>query len=123
MTEEAHGNAIGIGLADFTTKRLIKKIDHEAMAMNAIAAMSPEKGRIPIALPTDKDAVEAALSTIGAVEPEKARLVHIKNTLEMGKLDISEALLEELKGRKDLTLIKELGPISFDKTGNLKSVL
>jgi hypothetical protein len=123
LTEESHGNAIGIGLADYTTKRLIKKVDHEAMAINAIAAMTPEKGRIPIALPTDKDAVEAALGTVGAVEPEKARLIHIKNTLEMGKLDISEALLEELKGRTDLTLIKGLGPISFDKTGNLQSVV
>ena len=123
LTEESHGNAIGIGLADYTTKRLIKKIDHEAMAINAIAAMTPEKGRIPIALPTDKDAIEATLSTIGAVEPEKARLVHIKNTLEMGKLDISEALLEELKGRTDLSLIKGLGPLSFDKMGNLQSVL
>ncbi|MFH1976126.1 MAG: lactate racemase domain-containing protein [Pseudomonadota bacterium] len=123
LTEEAHGNAIGIGLADFTTKRLVKKIDHEATAMNAIAANTPEKGRIPIALPTDKDAVEAALNSIGAVEPEKVRLVHIKNTLEMGKLDISEALLEEFKGRQDLTLIKELGPLSFDQTGNFKSVL
>lgn len=123
LTEEAHGNAVGIGLADFTTKKLVKKIDHDAMAMNAIAAMSPEKGRIPIALPTQKDAVEAALNTIGAVEPGKARLVHIKNTLEMGKLDISEAFLEELQGRKDLTLIKELGPLSFDQTGNIQAVL
>jgi hypothetical protein len=120
LTEEAHGNAVGIGLADFTTKRLVKKIDHEATAINAIAGNTPEKGRIPIALPTDKDAVEAALNTIGAVEPGKVRLVHIKNTLEMGKLDISEALLEELNGRKDLILIEELGPISFDTTGNLK---
>ena len=123
LTEEAHGNAVGIGLADFTTKKLVKKIDHDAMAMNAIAAMSPEKGRIPIALSTDKAAVEAALNTIGAVEPGKARLIHIKNTLEMGKLDISEALLQELKGRKDLTLIKELGPLSFDQTGNIQAIL
>ena len=123
LTEEAHGNAVGIGLADFTTKKLVKKIDHDAMAMNAIAAMSPEKGRIPIALSTDKAAVEAALNTIGAVEPGKARLIHIKNTLEMAKLDISEALLEELKGRQDVTLIKELGPLTFDQTGNLQAVL
>jgi hypothetical protein len=123
LTEEAHGNAVGIGLADFTTKKLAKKIDHDAMAMNAMAAMSPEKGRIPIALCSEKDAVEAALSTIGAVEPEKARIIHIKNTLEMGKLDISEAFLAEIKGRKDLTLIKELGPLSFDQTGNLQAVL
>jgi hypothetical protein len=123
LTEEAHGNAIGIGLADFTTKRLLNKINYEATAINAIAANTPEKGRIPIALSTHKDVLEAAINTIGAVDPEKVRLVHIKNTLEIGQLDISEALLQEIDGRKDLLIVKELGPLSFDETGNLKSVL
>lgn len=123
LTEETHGNAIGIGLADFTTKKLLNKINYEATAINAIAANTPEKGRIPIALPTDKDAVETAINTIGAVDPESVRLVHIKNTLEMGKLDISEALWKEAKERKDLVLVKELGPLSFDQAGNLQSVL
>ncbi len=123
LTDESHGNAIGIGLADYTTKRLTSKIDPVAMATNAITAMTPEKGRIPIALFTDKEAVEAALKTIGAVEPEKARVVHIKNTLEIGELDISGALLEELKGRTDLKLIEKLGPLSFDSEGNLKTTL
>jgi len=123
LTEETHGNAIGIGLADFTTKKLLNKINYEATAINAIAANTPEKGRIPIALPTDKDAVETAINTIGAVDPESVRLVHIKNTLEMGKLDISEAFWKEAKERKDLMLVKELGPLSFDQAGNLQSVL
>lgn len=123
LTEEAHGNAIGIGLADFTTKRLLNKINYEATAINAIAANTPEKGRIPIALSTHKDVLEAAINTIGAVDPEKVRLVHIKNTLEIGQLDVSEALLQEIDGRKDLLIVKELGPLSFDETGNLKSVL
>jgi len=123
LTDESHGNAIGIGLADYTTKRLTSKIDPVAMATNAITAMTPEKGRIPIALLTDKEAVEAALKTIGAVEPEKARVVHIKNTLEMGELDISGAVLEELKGRTDLKLIEKLGPLSFDSEGNLRTHL
>ncbi|RPJ11593.1 MAG: DUF2088 domain-containing protein, partial [Deltaproteobacteria bacterium] len=86
MTEETHGNAVGIGLADFTTERLVDKLDRVAMSINAVAAMTPEKGRIPIALKTDKEAVEAALQTIGAVDPEKARVIHIRNTLEIGKL-------------------------------------
>jgi hypothetical protein len=85
--------------------------------------MTPEKGRIPIAFLTDKEAVDAALKTIGAVEPEKARVVHIKNTLEIGELDISGALLEELEGRTDLRLIEKLGPLSFDSEGNLRTTL
>jgi hypothetical protein len=122
LTEESHGNAIGIGLADYTTQRLVNKIDHVATTTNAVAGMTPEKGRIPIALKTDKEAVEAAFTTIGAVDPEEVRVVHIKNTLEIAELDISEALLDEVKGREDLKLVEELGPLSFDKEGNLQSI-
>ncbi len=122
LTDESHGNAIGIGLADYATKKLVAKIDKEAMATNAITAMSPEKGRIPIALETDRDALEAAFTTIGAVAKETARVVHIKNTLEMGELYISEALFKETEGRENLKLLKQLGPLYFDEAGTLEPV-
>jgi Lactate racemase N-terminal domain len=122
LTSEAHGNAVGVGLADYTAQRLIDKTDQAVTAINCITAMSPEKGRLPIALKTDKEAVEAALDTIGAIDPEKARLIHIKNTLEIGELDVSGAFLEEVKGRKDLALMEELGPMSFGSDGSLRAV-
>jgi hypothetical protein len=122
LAEESHGNAIGIGLADYTTQRLLDKIDFEATTTNAIAGITPEKGRVPIALNTDRESIEAALNTIGAVDPKNARILHIKNTLEIAELDISEALLEDKKGRKDLELINELGPMAFDPKGNLEPV-
>jgi len=122
LTEKAHGNATGIGLADFTTQRLVRKIDHAATTTNTITGMSPEKARIPIACGSDEEAVESALKTIGAVEPEKARLVHIRNTLEIGALDVSEAFMEDLEGRAELELKEELGHLSFDAEGNLQSV-
>ena len=119
LTQEAHGNAVGIGLADYTTERLVKKIDPWATSTNAVTAMTPEKGRIPIALRSDQEAVDAALSTIGAIDPEKARLMHIKNTLEIGELNISEAFLKEVEGRKDLKVLKQLGPLTFDVGGKI----
>lgn len=123
LTEESHGNAIGIGLADYTTQGLVDKIDPIATSTNAIAAVTPEKGRIPIALKTDKEAVETAFATIREVNPEEARVVHIKNTLEIAEFDVSEALLEEVKGKENLKLGKELGTISFDRQENLQPVL
>ncbi len=117
LTEESHGNAVGIGLADYTTQRLVKKMDSSVTSINVITAMTPEKGRIPIVLQSDKEAVDAALNTIGAIAPENARLVHIKNTLEMGELAISEAFLQETKRRADIKIIKELGPLTFDQGG------
>jgi hypothetical protein len=122
LTPESHGNAIGVGLADYTTQRLVGKTDYKVTATNAITAMTPEKGRMPIALETDIAAVEAALVTIGAVEPQNARLIHIKNTLEMSELHISRALFEQIGARQDLDLIRELGPLSFDERGAIHCV-
>ena len=123
LAEESHGNAIGVGLADYTTQRLFEKIDLGVTATNSIAGMTPEKGRIPIALKTDREAFEAALNTIGAIDPTEARVVHIKNTLEIAEMDISEAFLKEVKGRKELELMEELGAMSFESEGNLRPVL
>lgn len=122
LTEASHGNATGIGLADFTTQNVIDKLNTRAMATNALAAMTPEKARIPISLPTDRDVVEAALKTIGAVEPPDARIVHIKNTLEMSELNISQALMEEAKDMKTLKQLKNLGPLSFNENGRLSPI-
>ena len=122
LTGASHGNAVGIGLADYATERLVSKVDHAVTAINCITAMSPEKGRIPIVLKTDKEAVEAALNTIGAVEPDKARVIHIKNTLEIGELEVSAAFMEEVEKREELKLIEKLGPLAFDSEGGLRPV-
>lgn len=123
LTEESHGNAIGIGLADYTTQRLVDKIDPVATSTNSIAAVTPEKGRIPIALKTDREAVDASFATIRAVDPELARVVHIKNTLELAEFDISESLLVEIEGKVNLTVANELGTLSFDSEGKIQPVL
>jgi hypothetical protein len=123
LTEETHGSAVGIGLADYTTNRLVDKTDHFATAINCIAANTPEKGRVPIALKTDREAVEAALESIGPVDPEEARVVHIKNTLEIAEFDVSEALLGEIEGRENLTTASESGTLSFDSEGKIQPIL
>lgn len=119
LTEPSHGNAIGIGLADFTTQRVINKLNTQAMATNAITAMTPEKARIPVSLATDRAAVEAALKTIGAVDPVNARIVHIKNTLEMGRFHVSQALKEEAEKNNNLMVTADIGRLGFGEEGRL----
>ena len=123
LTESSHGNAIGIGLADFTTRDVINNLDTQAMATNAITAMTPEKARLPVNLSTDRAAVEAAMQTIGAVEPSDARIVHIKNTLQMGVLHVSHVLKKEIEEKNGLMLVEEIGPLSFDINGRLSPVI
>lgn len=123
LTDASHGNAIGIGLADFTTRSVVDKLDLTATATNAITAMTPEKARIPVALETDQAAVDAALQTIGAVPVNEARIVHIKNTLEMGTMHVSCALKGEVERGKNLILLEDIGSLAFDENGKVVPVI
>ena len=119
LTEESDGNATGIGLADFTTTRLVDKIDRHSTYMNGITALGPQKSKIPFYYDTDREAIEVALDTIGLTEPEDARVIRIESTLRLTDLDISEVLLEDAKLHSRLEVIGETKPFEFDAAGNL----
>jgi len=119
LTKESNGNACGIGLADYTTERLVSKVDKEVTKINSVMGSCPEKGRIPIAFNKDKDAIIASLNNAGVYRFKEARLVWIKNTLHLKYLKISEALAEETKTDGRLVIVEGPIPFSFDENGNL----
>lgn len=119
ITPNSMGNFAGIGLADFTTTRLVEKMDRESTYMNFITAMGPQKIRIPVYFDTDKEVLDAVFQTIGMVKAEESKVVRIKNTLKLDDVEISEALVEAVKDREDLELAGELEDIKFDSEGNL----
>ena len=123
FTPNSDGNATGIGNADFTTRRLVDKIDHQATYMNAITSSCPEAVRIPIYFDSDRQAIEAALKTIGDVAPEAARVVHIASTLHLEKMNVSEALLKEAESMEGISVTGPPRPMKFDNGGNLISDL
>jgi hypothetical protein len=113
LTDVSGGNADGVRIADFITDRLYNKIDRQALYVYALAGSEPEHARIPMVLPTDREAVEAAIATIGPVESHSLRLVHITNTKDLGTLEVSSALVAQCAGRHDLALIGEPYPLSY----------
>jgi uncharacterized protein (DUF362 family) len=119
LTDRSHGNAVGIGLADFTTRRLLKKTDLYTVYLNALNAGSPETAKLPIVLPDDRTAIWAALNTCGPVEPESAKLVIIRNTMKLNQFHVSEALIPEAN-RANLKTIGEPQEMEFDLLGNLQ---
>ena len=121
LTEDSSGNATGIGLADFTTTRLVEKFDKKATYMNGLTGLGPQKSRIPFHYDTDLEVIEAALNTIGLTPPEEAKVVRIQNTLKLGEVDISEILVEDAELRSDLEIISEAEAFTFDSSGNLRS--
>ncbi|MGH7324319.1 MAG: lactate racemase domain-containing protein [Candidatus Rokuibacteriota bacterium] len=120
LTEESYGNATGIGNADFTTRRLVDKIDMKATLINCITACAPNGAKIPPTYETDREAIETALSCIGLTPSERARVIRIKNTLRLGEIEVSEAFLAELPARPDLERCNDPAPLAFDAAGRLR---
>jgi hypothetical protein len=120
LTDKTYGSGIGLGLADFVTQRLVDKLDHRPTYINCLTAMAPEKGRVPMTGQTDREVMEWAFVTAGAVEPPRAKVVRIKNTLHPERFFASEALLPEIQANSSLKIVGEWQPMSFDGAGVLQ---
>jgi len=121
LTEASLGNGIGIGLADFTTRRFVSAYDPAVSYVNILTASEPggntREGPMPLALASDREAIEVALfSSLAGASP---RLCRIKNTAELGEFCVSEAMLDEIKENPKLSVIGQLAPMAFDGEGNL----
>jgi len=119
LSEESHGNALGIGLADLTTKRLVDKIDRRIMNENVITSTFLSRAAVPIVLDNDRAAFEAALRANWGVAPERARIARIRSTLHLEELYVSEAVYEDIRAMPDVALIEGPLPFRFDEAGNL----
>ncbi len=121
LSEKTGGNAIGLGLADFIHRRVIEKMDPEMTAVNCITAAAPEKGRVPIALATDRKALEAAFQSIGLWSPESVRMAWIVNTSDLNRIAVSPALVQEASD-KGLSVSEKRFPLSFNASDDLSGL-
>jgi hypothetical protein len=119
LSEATHGNASGIGMADYTTRRCVEKIDPVSTNVNCITSMAPEDARIPIAFDADREAVDASYHTAGVLDPSMFRVLWIKNTLETEYLFASQAFLEEARINPNLEILGDPIDFPFDRNGNL----
>jgi len=122
LTEATHGNACGLGLAEFTNRRTVEQVDHAYTKVNCITAGHPTAGMIPLVYETDQEAISDALQTIGLTAPEDARVVHIQNTLQLHDVYVSEACLPEVRKASHIHVEGESAPMSFAADANLRSV-
>ena len=119
LTAATHGNATGIGQADFVLKRAADKIDWHVTYTNTLTGMSPEYARLPVVCQHDHQALSWAIHSSGRFPPKECRIVWIKNTLELASLCVSEALLGEAREHPRLTVSPEPSSFAFDETGHL----
>ncbi len=105
LTEAAHGNAIGLGLADFTTKEVFDKIDTCATYANAIASANPQAARVPIVMDNAREAIIAAVRCCWHIDENNPRIVTIKDTLHLEEIFVSENMLPEIQGNEKLEIV------------------
>jgi hypothetical protein len=119
LTDISKGNADGVGIADFITDRLYRKIDRKALYVNALAGSEPEHARIPMVLPSARSAVDAGIATIGPVDAKSLRLVRIVNTRDLETMQVSAALLAECRDRPGIELLGGRQHLAFTPDGSL----
>jgi hypothetical protein len=120
ITEESGGNGLGVGIADFTTRRLYDKLDLAKMYMNGLTANALEAIKIPIVLESDRQAMEVALHAVG--HAADARVAVVRSTLELDELWVSEALGAEVAASLRLEVLGPSDELPFDAHGRLSVV-
>jgi len=119
LTKKTAGNAVGMGLADFATRRLASKVNFHYTYTNALTGLSPMRSKMPIVFETDREAIQGALKTIGLTEPPDTKVARIRNTLAVEYLQASEALVPEIRGRSDLEIVDGPWEFQFSEAGDL----
>ncbi|ENH96646.1 hypothetical protein J416_09724 [Gracilibacillus halophilus YIM-C55.5] len=120
LTEETGGNANGVGTADFTTQKLVDKMDREATYANGLTSTVVGPTHISTAMPTDKTAIQAAIKTCNILDFSKARVVRIKNTLDIGEIEVSEHMIEEVEQHENMEPLSKTYDLTFDQEENLQ---
>ena len=120
LTDETENAASGMGQADIITRRLFDKIDIGKTYVNQITSTFIENDIIPLIMPNDRDAIKVAIKTCHCEDPLAPRIVRIKNTLMIGELYASEALIPEIEANPELEIVGEPFEFEFDEEGYFK---
>lgn len=119
LSKESNGNANGIGLADFTTRKLYNSINFESTYMNAITSTEPNSIKIPMILDNDKYVLKACAKTCGIINYEDIKLIIIENTKNISEIYMSKAAYEAVNNKNLVETIGDYFNIEFDNEGNL----
>ena len=119
LTDASHGNANGIGVADVTTKRLVDKTNVDITYPNAVTSTLVVMVKMPMFAHTDAHAIQLAVRVCNEIDKANPRIVRIENTMELGHIWVSEALVPEVEAHPNMELDGEPEPWGFDENGNL----
>jgi hypothetical protein len=122
LTPATHGNASGIGLAEFCRTQLVEEMDARITRINCITGGHSTGAMVPLDYETDREILDVALVSIGLTEPPEARFLWARNTLDIAEIECSNIYLQEARERDDLEVLCEPRPMPLGEDGNLPPI-
>lgn len=119
ITEKAHGNASGCGMADIISYRFVNKIDFASTYTNGITAKSFAMVALPLYANSDEDAIKMAIAHSFLRDTATAKVVRIKNTLMLEEIECSVGCINDIENTADIEVISEPYEWSFNADGDL----
>lgn len=119
LSAASHGNATGIGMAEFCLTRAIQQMDVRTTRINCLTGSHPTAAMLPLDYPTDREMLEAVYPTLGLVDPIDSALLWVSDTLHLTELECSRAFWNLCQGRDDIEIVSELRPMPLDAKGML----
>ncbi|MBH56908.1 MAG: [Fe-S]-binding protein [Planctomycetaceae bacterium] len=119
LTPATHGNATGLGMAEFCRSRVAREVDQKITRINCITGGHITAAMSPLDYETDAEIFDVITQSVGLTESQDIRFVWIRNTLDVAEFVCSESYLEQVQSREDLEQISELQELPFDADGNL----
>jgi hypothetical protein len=120
LDPETYGNALGIGMADVTTDRLVRHIDWEPTRVNALSSSTPSRIRVPVHFADDRECLHWVAATAGRLDPAQVTYGWIRNTLQLDRLAISPNLRQRIDEQAQVEVEGEI-EVTWDERDNLVS--
>jgi hypothetical protein len=120
LSEGGYNNAVGMGMADIVTDRLVDRIDWAPTHVNSLTASTPAGIRTPIHFATDRECLERISPTVGKLDLDEVTYGWIRNTMELSRMALSANLLPVIEKNPALA-IESVIDCEFDGQGNLIS--
>lgn len=122
LSDASHGNAVGIGLADYVPFRVLEKVDLRSTYINAMTSGlgGPQRAQLPMALADDRTAIAAAIVTCGRPDLDRARVVRVHSTLDLEELLVSESLRPDVEASDSLAVSGDPVPMAFNADGRIR---
>lgn len=119
ISKESHGNGVGFGMADVSTRKAFEKYDFEMSYPNALTCLVSEVVKVPMILDNDKLCIQAGIKLCAGIDYQKAKVILIPNTLKLETIYISDNLSEIAQDTKGVSILGKAEPMAFDLDDNL----